>query len=112
MAFTWIPEFGGEKQPKTKKIVCQFDDGYIQEQPVGMNSFSADHRLTFLYRDDAEADAIEAFLTTNDCLSFEWTPTGEATAKRFRCNSADWKRVKVKNNVNTITAKFTQVFEP
>jgi phage-related protein len=108
--FTWTPDFGATKTLKPNVTAIKYGDGYESRISTGMNNNPASWSLTFSIRDDSEADAIDSFLIDkNGETSFTWTPPDDDEAV-FVCR--EWSRQKVKYNLNTISAKFDQVYEP
>lgn len=108
--FTWTPDFGAQQAIKPRVRRVAFGDGYEQRQGDGINTQPATWELTFAVRDNTETAAIMTFLSTRAGVeSFDWTPPGESTALSFVCR--DWTRTMDRNNVNSITARFEQVYE-
>lgn len=113
--FNITPDFGAKVSTKPETRVTKFGDGYEQRQADGMNVLRKTWDLTFSLRSDTEADAVTDFLENQiDPASgahnaFEWTDINGNLGK-YVCRS--WDRVKVKFNLNTVTATFEEVFEP
>jgi phage-related protein len=109
--FTWTPEFSASKASKPTVKQIKYGDGYEQRISFGVNTNPKNWTLRFVSRSDAEANAIESFLDTNGGISsFSWTPPLASVSGRYVCRS--WTRTLDKNNLNTISAIFEQVFEP
>lgn len=107
--FTYTPDFGAQltKSPSVRSV--KFSDGYEQRLTYGINTNPQVWSLTFAQRTDAEANAIDAFLTTErGVTAFDWTPPN-GTAAKFICR--EWTRTLDRANLNTVTAKFEQVFD-
>lgn len=108
--FTFTPEFGPRATYKPRVRNISFGDGYQQRQAEGLNSRQQSWDLTFAYRSQTEADQILAFLTARNAVeAFDWTPPYESTAIKVVCR--EWSKSVERSNLNTITARFEQVFE-
>lgn len=105
------PTYGAQKssQPKIRQV--QFGDGYQQRVTFGLNQNSKKWSLTWEIS-ETDADTIETFLDARaaDGASFDWTPPDEATSYKWICY--EWNKTIPYLNRATITATFTQVFEP
>jgi len=109
--FTWTPEFGAtlERKPRVKTV--SFGDGYEQRARDGINNNPAKWTLQFNMRDDTETTEIMSFLEARGgSEGFDWTPPYEATAIRVVCRG--WNKTLSRQNLNSISATFEQVFEP
>jgi phage-related protein len=108
--FTYTPDFGIAFEVRPTVRVSQFGDGYQQRQASGINTQPKNWDLKFSLRTDAEADAIEGFLVDRAGVeSFDWSDINGVTGK-YVCMG--WQRTKDRYNLNTISTKFQQVFEP
>lgn len=108
--FTFTPDYGAQYEVKPRVRVTKFDDGYEQRQANGLNTQPKTWTLKFSLRNDTEAAAIENFLIARGAVeSFSWTDINGTTGK-YVCR--DWSRTKERFNLNTIDAKFEQVYEP
>jgi phage-related protein len=108
--FTYIPDFSARRETRPRVRSVRFGDGYEQRSIDGINSQPFTWSLTFNNRSDSEANAIESFLQAQAGIaSFDWTPPSGDDAK-WICRG--WERTMVRFDLNTITAKFEQVFEP
>ncbi len=108
--FTYTPDSGVSFEVKPTARVTQFGDGYQQRQASGINTQAKNWDLKFSLRSDAEADAIEGFLSARAAIeSFDWSDIN-GVSNKYVCMS--WQRTKDRYNLNTITCKFQQVFEP
>jgi phage-related protein len=104
------PTYGAQKssQPAVRKV--QFGDGYSQRLTVGLNQNPKSWSLTWEVS-EANADTIENFLDARGgAESFDWTPPDTATSYKWICG--EWNKTIPYLNRATITATFTQVFEP
>jgi phage-related protein len=109
--FSYNPDYSAQltRTPNVKQI--KFGDGYMQRQAQGMNTTPEAWDLTFSNRTQTEADAIDDFLSAaNGIDSFDWTPPNEADPIKVICSS--WQKTFVAAGATTITATFSQVFEP
>jgi len=109
--FTWTPDFGAAADYKPRVRVTSFGDGYEQRVPDGINTARDAWNLRFAVRNDAETNAILAFLRArNVCGDRPWTPPGEVDPIRVACR--EWQRTFDSHDKNTITATFIRVYEP
>lgn len=110
--FTYIADYGYQKETAPQVYRAQFGDGYEQRIGRGLNRQPQSYELTFAYRGDTEADNIEAFLVARGGTeAFDWTPPQGGAAIRVVCDEP-WTRTPVAYNLNTIRCRFRQVFEP
>ena len=108
--FTYTPDFGAKAAYKPKVRVVAFGDGYEQRQADGINTRAQVWDLTFANRTTTETGNILAFLEARNAVeAFDWTPPNESTAIRVVCR--EWNKSVDRNNLNTVTAQFQQVFE-
>lgn len=109
--FTWTPDFGAKAVYKPRVRVASFGDGYEQRQADGINARNDTWDLQFDNRDDSETAAILTFLAARAGVeAFDWTPPTEVTSIRVKC--AEWSRVVLRNNLNSVSAQFIRVYEP
>ena len=105
------PTYGAQKtsQPRVRQV--QFGDGYSQRISFGLNQNPKQWSLTWEVT-ETDADTIETFLDDRavDGDSFTWTPPDSATSYKWICYQ--WNKTVPYYNRATITATFTQVFEP
>jgi len=104
------PTYGAQKssQPAVRKV--QFGDGYSQRLRFGLNQNPKSWSLTWEVS-EANADTIEDFLDARGgAESFDWTPPDTATSYKWICEQ--WTKTIPYLNRASITATFTQVFEP
>jgi phage-related protein len=104
------PSYGAQKtsQPRVRNV--QFGDGYAQRLRYGLNQDPKQWDLTWQNITEANADTIETFLEARaGAESFDWTTPDGSTGK-WICQQ--WTKVIPYLNRATITATFTQVFEP
>lgn len=105
------PTYGAQKSSRPSVRTVQFGDGYQQRLTYGINQNPKTWNLTW-EASETDADTIEAFLNARaaDNASFDWTPLDEATSYKWICQ--EWNKTIPYKNRATITATFTQVFEP
>jgi phage-related protein len=105
------PTYGAQKSSQPKIKETQFGDGYSQRIRWGLNQNPKKWSLTWEVS-ETEADTIETFLNAraNDGASFDWTPPDESTSYKWTCYQ--WQKSIPYLNRASITATFTQVFEP
>lgn len=109
--FTWTPSFSARADYKPRVRVVKFADGYEQRAADGINARAASWSLTFANRAATEAAAIAAFLEARNAVeAFDWAPPYEASAIRVVCR--EWSKSVETYNAITLTAQFSQVFEP
>lgn len=108
--FIWIPSYASSVEVSPKLKMVQFGDGYIQRSSDGIHPTREKWSLTFKSIPDADWVAMRDFLTSNVGYSFDWTPPGEETPRKFLC-SEPWKREYVSYNVNNVSMTLTEVFE-
>lgn len=109
--FTWNVDSGAVQNKKPRVSNIKFGDGYEQRVSYGINTNPQEWDLSFANRSEDESNEIDDFLTEHAGItSFEWTPPGQASALKFKCQ--EWVKVAQKGNFFSITAKFEQVFEP
>lgn len=108
--FTYTPDFGAQKTTRPAVRSVKFGDGYEQRLTYGLNTQPQSWNLTFSVRDDAEANGIESFLATEAGVGwFYWTPPGAAGPLKFVCR--EWQRSIDRNDMNTVSATFDEVFD-
>ena len=99
-------------QPLTRTI--RFADGYEHRIIFGIPEHQNPKVFTFVWKNitEAESDIIENFLDSRalDGESFTYTPHNESSSMHFKCPK--WNKNMDIPNRATITATFTQVFEP
>ena len=106
--FTYLPMPGGVQTKRPRVITTQFGDGYQQRLGDGINTNPRSWSLRFT-RLTADIDAIESFLDARKGTeSFDWVPPRGATGK-WICS--EWTRTEPTDNVQEISATFTEVFE-
>lgn len=108
--FTFTPDFGAQVTNAPRVRSVRFGDGYEQRIAHGLNTRPQMWDLQFAQRTDAEANAIETFLATeNGVTAFDWTPPNGSGTFKFICR--EWSRSLDRANLNTVSAKFEQVFD-
>lgn len=108
--FTYTPDFGAKVSKRPEVRAVKFSDGYEQRVSYGINTTAQVWELTFAFRDDTEAGGIDSFLSARRGVdSFSWQPPNEPAALKFICR--EWSRSVDENNLNTISARFEQVFD-
>jgi len=108
--FTYIPDFEASESSRPVVRRVQFGDGYEQRVTFGLHNQPVEWQLTFANRTDTERNNILSFLEARGAVeSFDWTPPYGSAAK-WVCD--EWSTTLVAANINTIQAKFRQVFEP
>ena len=107
--FSYLPDLQAKatRRPNVKQIT--FGEGYESRISFGMNTTPEVWALSFLNRDQAEGDAIDAFLSARGAVeAFYWTPPG-GTEKIFVCRT--WDKQIVNGSYRSVSCTFEQVFE-
>ena len=105
------PTYGAAKSSSPQFQQIQMGDGYAQVLRFGLNQNPKIWSLRWEVS-ETDADTIETFLNAraNDGAVFDWTPVDEGTSYKWRCLS--WRKTIPYNNRASISATFTQFFEP
>ena len=105
------PTYGAQKQSRPSVRQTQLGDGYSQRIIFGLNQNPKKWSLTWEVT-ETEADTIETFLDARaiDAASFTWSPPDGSSTANWIC--FEWSKTIPYVNRATITATFTQVFEP
>lgn len=107
--FTYTPDFGATQTKRPTVRSVRFSDGYEQRLSYGINTNPGNWALSFSMREDTEANAIDDFLTARDGVEpFDWTPPG-GSAGKYICR--EWTKTLDRNNLNTVSATFEQVYD-
>jgi phage-related protein len=106
-----VPTYGAQKSSQPKVHQIQFGDGYSQRTKWGLNQNPKRWSLTWEVS-EADAETIEAFLDAraSDGAAFDWTPLDSPTSAKWICY--EWNKTIPYYNRATVTATFTQVYEP
>jgi len=108
--FTWRPKYEVEAAHRLRTLSVQFGDGYKQAVGDGVNNETQAWRLTFIGK-KAKIDAIRDFLRAQGGYTpFWWRPTGETAPLLFECSEFNLNFLG--NNIWTLTATFSQRFDP
>lgn len=109
--FTYAPSYGAAATRKPRVKAIRFGDGYEQRQTDGINRRPEIWDLQFINRSTTDAAAIDAFLATQGGADyFLWTPpVSGAVEGKYICR--EWSRNVGAGNVESITARFEQVFD-
>jgi phage-related protein len=107
--FSYTASIGASVSYSPKVRTTQFGDGYELRLAYGLNTRAEVWDLTFNGKSTSDADDIDDFLKArNSVEAFDWTsPSG--TVGKFVCRS--WSRTIDEPNVETLTARFEQVFD-
>ena len=109
--FTVVPDFGASRKNKPNVRAIKFGDGYEQRQAVGVNVNQQEWNLRFAARTQVEkTEILDFFEARAGVESFDWTPPGDANAKKFVCS--EWDDTIDNHDLYTVTATFRQVYEP
>lgn len=108
--FTYLPDYGASKKIRPQVQSVKFGDGYEARNAFGLNTNPQEWDLKFSSRNTTDTDAIDAFLLDKGGVTaFAWTPPG-GSSLNFICR--EWSRSVDHAGIYTISATFTQVFEP
>lgn len=95
---------------KPSVSVIRFGDGYAQRIRTGINTNLQAWSLSFQNRDPDEGAAIDAFLLARGgAESFDWTPPGEISTRKFICPT--WNYAPQKGGWYSLTATFEEVMD-
>lgn len=104
--FPWIPDEGAEGAHESTRRVVKFGDGYEQRTDVNLNAdLPKWDNLSFSGRSLAEGTAIAAFLASQGCASFYWTPP-RGSQGLYVCDS--WKESQRSYGI-VVSASFRRV---
>lgn len=106
--FTWRATSSSTGEVKGRVRRTQFGDGYYQSIPDGLNHVSGTWQLQFVGTEEA-VSPITQFIDAHIGRSFLWTPP-LALQGLFQCDG--YQTADNGGAVFTITATFTQAFEP
>ena len=106
------PSYGSQKRSAPFKRVVRFADGFEHRITFGLADNQNPKVFIFTWNvSETDSDTIETFLDARGSTeSFDYTPAGEASAKKFVCDNWN-KRINYLNRA-TIQATFREVFEP
>ena len=106
------PSYGFTKTKRPNVRTIKFGDGYEHRLTFGLNQDPMVLSVPFNNITTTDATTIEDFLAARaiDNASFDFTAPGESSSFKFKCES--YKKVLSVPNRASITAEFTQVFEP
>jgi len=108
--FSYTLDFGAQTEKKPTVNNIKFGEGYEQRASFGINTIKEVWNVSFQNRTVTEINEIDAFLETHGGVdSFSWTPPGQSTPKKFKCQ--EWNKQIVKGTFWNLSAKFEQVFE-
>lgn len=106
------PSFPVKKTSNPNIRTVKFADGYEHRLLFGLNQNPKIFSLTWKNLSETDSDTIETFLDARavDGASFTYTPPNESSAMQFKCTN--WDKSMEFPSRATISATFTQVFEP
>lgn len=108
--FTWVPDDkpAGDVSFTVREV--RFGDGYRQVSPDGINTKQRRWNLSF-DRDEAEIEAIKAFLDSHVGERFYWTPPGlTATQSTYIANG--YRESPYSGNQNRLAVTFEEFIGP
>ena len=108
------PSFSVRKKSKPKIRSVRFADGFEQRIFFGLAQHQNPKIFNFNWNNitETESDALELFLDARaeDGKSFTYQPLGEASSMKFKCE--EWDKLMDRPGLVTLSATFTEVFEP
>ncbi len=104
--------YGITKRSKPNIRSVAYGDGYVARLNMGLNQNPKTWNPVWENITETDADTIETFLDARaaDADPFTWTPPNESSASKFVCD--DWSKQINIAGFATISATFTEVFEP
>ena len=105
------PKYGASSSNSPNLQQIQMGDGYTQVLRFGLNQNPKTWNLKWDVS-ESDADTIETFLNAraDDGATFDWIPLDSSTSYKWRCFS--WNKTIPYLNRASISATFTQFFEP
>lgn len=109
---SYKPTYSATKKSNPKTRTTKFGDGYEQRIVFGLNQNPREWSLTFTLP-DSDIKIIETFLDQRaaDSQSFDWIPPDDAVSYKWKCENGYSKEM-LDFGISSLTATFTQVFEP
>lgn len=106
------PDYSRQNRVDLRSTTIQFGDGYSSRFPNGLNAVQRTLNLTWSKLTADQAQAVEDFLTDHaGYIAFFYAVTRDAVTRKYVVNS--FNRIEVAGSKrDTITATFTQVFDP
>ena len=107
------PQFSTQESVEQDSIRLKLGDGYEQRFVKGLPANKRLHILNLSFAiSETDADTIDTFLNSrfDDQDSFDYTMTGESSARKFKCTSRS-RSISYLNRVN-MNLTFEEVAEP
>ena len=108
------PSYSVKKKSKPNIRSVRFADGFEQRIFFGLAQHQNSKIFNFNWNNitETESDALELFLDARaeDGKSFTYQPLGEASSMKFKCE--EWDKSMDYPGLVTLSATFTEVFEP
>ena len=104
--FIWTHDWDATLTEEPMQNRAEFGDGYSQVTGAGINNNPRRWALTFNNRDEAEVNAIVAFLRAHHA-GFDWTDP-DGLPGRWEC--LDWRSIRQKALLKSFSATFVEVF--
>mgnify|MGYP003122220861 FL=1 len=107
------PIYGESQDVEQQSLVVKLGDGYEQRLVNGLPANKRIKNLNLTFNiSETDADTIDTFLDArfDDQESFDYTITGESSARKFKCTRRR-KSIPYKNRVN-MTLTFVELKEP
>lgn len=103
------PSPGSDIKTTVKKLQAEFGDGYSQAVPDGINSIRRELSLNWdMLTPDQSAVIIAFFEARGGCEPFYYTPSDDASPKKWTCD--DWREKRGDGGFRSISATFKQSF--
>lgn len=99
------------KDTEARMIEQEFDDGYIQDAPAGINAAVPSWTISFVNHTTAQVAAVDAALESalNSGVRLLWTPPNEVTQLKWRVPKT-WSRKFHSYNVESLSFTLRRAF--
>jgi len=103
------PTYSSSKAVQPRILRADFGDGYVQRTSDGINTQKDMWTLEWTLNATDATTLINFFIARDGYDSFDWTPIGESTSKKFIC--PQWSKSFLSEQVIVINATFEEVFD-
>lgn len=108
--FTWSPRVGSSGDVQASVLTSQYNNGYSQRLPVGINNLAGSYQVSFTGTEAYLRPILEFFVRHKGAISFLWAPPMEAQGLYF--TSGGWQTTSHGKQRYTLSTTFQQVFSP